>query len=52
MPYITTIIMPRIKVDAFKCERCNHVWCPRSDKKDIPKTCPKCHSPYWDTPRR
>jgi hypothetical protein len=43
--------VPKIKVDAYKCERCNHVWCPRN-KDDITKTCPKCHSPYWDSPRK
>ena len=40
-----------VKVQAFKCERCNYVWCPR-EKNDKPKTCAKCRSPYWDTPRR
>ena len=43
--------MTKITVNAFKCDRCSHVWCPRN-KDDIPKTCPKCRSPYWDTPRR
>jgi hypothetical protein len=40
-----------IKVKGFKCERCGHVWIPRS-RKIIPVTCPNpnCKSPYWDRP--
>ncbi len=29
----------------LKCKRCNHRWIPRKER--IPKTCPKCKSPYW-----
>lgn len=43
----------------YKCERCNHEWLPRDitsklDKlnTNLPKVCPKCKSPYWDTPRK
>ncbi len=32
------------------CKRCSHVWYPRLE--EIPKTCPKCKSPYWDSERR
>jgi len=32
------------------CERCGHEWITRNLKK--PKVCPKCKSPYWDTPRK
>jgi formate-dependent nitrite reductase cytochrome c552 subunit len=44
--------MPKIKitVEGYKCLRCGAEWVPRS--KGSPKVCPKCHSPYWDTPRR
>jgi predicted Zn-ribbon and HTH transcriptional regulator len=43
--------MARVEVWAWKCERCEHVWLPREkDKK--PLVCPKCKSPYWDTPRK
>ena len=35
------------------CERCGHRWLPKYESlKDKPKVCPKCKSPYWDTPRR
>ena len=37
----------RVKIFAFKCERCGHKWVPRFSGK--PKVCPKCKSPYWDT---
>lgn len=43
--------MARIKADAYKCERCGHVWLPRKATK-IPKVCPKCKSPYWNEPRK
>lgn len=46
--------MARVTVEAFRCERCEHVWVPRSkDAKDEePRVCPKCKSPYWNTPRQ
>jgi Zn finger protein HypA/HybF involved in hydrogenase expression len=40
-----------IKKKGFKCERCSHEWVP-DDINKKPKVCPKCKSPYWDTPRR
>lgn len=40
----------RMTVDAYRCERCSHVWIPRG--KLTPKICPKCKTPYWDRPRR
>jgi len=43
--------MGKLTTSILKCDRCNHLWCARS-KKIKPKTCPKCRSPYWDTPRR
>jgi predicted Zn-ribbon and HTH transcriptional regulator len=44
--------MPRtkIEVDGYKCIRCGHEWISRGKKK--PMTCPKCRSPYWDTPKK
>ena len=30
------------------CLRCGHTWVKRIEK---PKFCPRCRSPYWDTPR-
>ncbi len=43
MPVITR------QVQVFKCSRCGHEWIPR--KETPAKVCPKCKSPYWDTPR-
>lgn len=43
--------MARIKADAYKCERCGHVWLPRNVDKE-PRVCPKCKSPYWNTPKK
>ena len=47
--------MPRIIIEGYRCQRCNHHWAPRNgtgyrDKED-PKTCPKCKTPYWNKPR-
>lgn len=39
-----------IIVKKCKCERCSHDWITRSN--DTPKVCPKCKSPYWNTPRK
>ena len=33
-----------------KCYRCKHEWRPR-DIAIVPKVCPECKSPYWDTPK-
>jgi predicted Zn-ribbon and HTH transcriptional regulator len=43
--------MAHITLDAYRCERCGHEWVPRA-KGEEPKVCPKCKSPYWNTPRR
>jgi len=42
----------KIKINAWKCERCGHNWVAR--KKEIPRSCPnpKCRSIYWDKPKR
>jgi len=34
----------------YGCERCPHEWIPRSD--ELPTVCPKCKSPYWNTPKQ
>lgn len=47
----TQMVMPRVQFWGYRCERCEHEWVPR-DKESHPKVCPKCKSPYWDTPRR
>src|SRR5678809_1540495 len=40
--------MAKVRLQAWKCERCGHQWIPRSSK--IPTVCPKCKSPYWSRP--
>jgi predicted Zn-ribbon and HTH transcriptional regulator len=40
-----------IRVKGFKCERCGHEWVPNNINTE-PRVCPKCKSPYWNTPRR
>jgi predicted Zn-ribbon and HTH transcriptional regulator len=43
--------MAKVQVDAWKCERCGHVWMPR-EVDMAPRVCPRCKSPYWDRPRK
>ena len=38
-------------LEGFQCIRCKHTWLPR-EQEQPPQTCPKCKSPYWDTPRK
>ena len=40
----------KIIVDGYKCERCKYEWIAR--KKDYPRVCPRCKSPYWDVPKK
>ncbi len=40
----------QITLDGYKCERCTYEWVAR--KKDYPRVCPACKSPYWDKPRK
>lgn len=37
------------KLPTLKCQRCGNTWIPRTEN---PKNCPKCHSPYWNKPRK
>ena len=38
------------EVTAYRC-RCGHEWVPRKlNKQQRPRVCPKCKSPYWDSP--
>lgn len=39
-----------IKVKGYRCLRCKHEWLPKG--KEEPRVCPKCHSPYWNKPRK
>jgi predicted Zn-ribbon and HTH transcriptional regulator len=38
----------------YKCKRCGHGWEPRAfaQSLEIPTTCPRCKSPYWNKERR
>ncbi len=47
----TLLSMARVQLSGFRCERCEHEWVPR-DKNEEPRVCPKCKSPYWNTPRK
>jgi len=42
--------MKNIDVLKRKCLRCGHAWLIR--KPEEPISCPSCHSPYWNKPRR
>jgi hypothetical protein len=49
--------MSVIQVNAYQCDRCGYIWYPRSrmaveGEPELPKTCPHCRSPYWNTPRK
>ena len=44
--------MAVISKRGYLCDRCNHEWVPRAATTEAPKVCPKCKSPYWNTPRR
>ena len=41
-----------IKIDAYFCDRCTHVWMPRENSVHRPLVCPRCKSPYWDRDRK
>jgi rubredoxin len=41
--------MSIVRVEAYQCDRCGHMWLPRKGRK-IPKFCPACHSPLWNVP--
>ena len=45
-----------ITITEATCGRCGHQWeLKRTDaagKLLIPKNCPRCHSPYWNKPRK
>lgn len=43
------MVRSEVKLPAFKCLRCGHVWHPRKPK--TPVCCAKCKSPYWNERR-
>lgn len=46
MPY--SVAMSKIKLATLICKRCFHIWTPRQAEV---RACPKCQSPWWDTPK-
>lgn len=42
--------MATIQMLGYRCERCDHKWAPREDA--LPRVCPRCKSPYWNTARK
>ncbi len=48
---IILLVVAKVRLSGYRCERCGHEWVPR-DKDQEPRVCPKCKSPYWNTPRR
>jgi len=49
------VMVGRVNIEGYKCERCGHIWVPRKytgDKNEPePVICPKCKSPYWNKPK-
>lgn len=39
-----------ITIMGYRCERCGHEWIPRGAADEEPRVCPKCRSPWWNTP--
>ena len=40
-----------ISIKRLVCSRCDHKWIPNS-QVETPAVCPKCHSAYWNRPRK
>jgi hypothetical protein len=43
-------------ITVLACNRCEHRWVQKDpwqdpDPDDLPRVCPKCKSPYWNTER-
>jgi len=41
--------MVLLTVEGEQCKRCEHEWIPKLQR--VPRVCPKCKSPYWNTSR-
>jgi len=39
-----------LMIKILKCLRCGHEWPTKA--ADRVRVCPRCHSPYWDKPRK
>jgi rubrerythrin len=42
----TKKVVKKIKMERHICNKCNHSWLKRFEKK--PKPCPHCKSKHWD----
>lgn len=42
--------MAIIKIDAFKCDRCNWIWISHiyNAKDDLPLNCSRCKTSHWN----
>ena len=47
--YIKETIIEPVELPTCKCLRCGNTWVSRIE---IPTTCSKCRSPYWNRPKR
>ena len=36
-----------VAIAGNRCSRCSYEWVPHNFD-DVPETCPKCRSPYWN----
>ena len=43
--------MATITATGSICNQCGHEWVPRHNQMGLPKVCPKCKSPKWNTPK-
>jgi hypothetical protein len=43
--------MSIVQIKGFKCDRCGYTWKLRGERSE-PKVCAKCHSAYWNEPRK
>ena len=46
--------MCKVTIKKRRCLRCEHRWYPKPKEGKVtkPMVCPKCKSPYWDTPKK
>jgi hypothetical protein len=55
------MVIVKITITGYRCERCQHEWVPRGARNTEPKKgkkgeepkpriCPKCKSAWWDVP--
>lgn len=44
------VVTKTVTIRTAECTRCGHVW--RIRRQGVPKSCPACHSPYWNKERK